>query len=303
LSLLFFQGVFFITLAEAANFSWSAKSLEIKGAIEKGDYEKLISIIEYMNYPPLMVLLDSNGGQVEDAIKIGSFFRSMDISAVVAGDGVCASACTLILIGSTNRIVSSGAMVGIHRTFIDPRIYAKFTNKEAQKIYSQLKSAVEAYLKEMGANAQFIEKMYNTPSNDILWLSSDEFYDLVPERPEYIVELSLARCGLGLTEKEIQILFFDKSNPFGKKEKQVMEEQYFKHMTCEMNLAAKERKAFLDKHGIQTGLAKGINFSYDFKFRLVNGQFVVSEKIPTGISANVKEHYSLDENPFAEFVD
>lgn len=184
--------------------------VEMKGRIEKGDFNKLFEIYK-QNHPHLGdIVLNSHGGDVVEAIKIGRFLRKYLIKAhahnncevarriggpmslscfaghVIADDGLCGSACALIWIGAPER---SGT-VGLHRPHFEDPEFKALSFAEAQKVYSQALTLTKTYLDEMEATKEFIDLNATTNSNDISWIKDDKL-----ERSPSFSEWLTASCG------------------------------------------------------------------------------------------------------------
>jgi hypothetical protein len=86
--------------------------------------------------------INSRGGDVSAAMMIGRIFRQE--SAFLQVDGVCISACVLVLAGAVDRFVKNSFMIGIHRPYLAQTSY---TDEQAQKLYDDmLKESFEASL-------------------------------------------------------------------------------------------------------------------------------------------------------------
>ena len=55
-----------------ADMIFNSGVLELSGEIEKGDYDKFMELIIQRETIPITVYLDSSGGDVSEAIKIGN---------------------------------------------------------------------------------------------------------------------------------------------------------------------------------------------------------------------------------------
>lgn len=157
----------------------------LKGPIESGDFEKFVKF--YRAQHPFMdsVLLQSAGGSVSEAIKIGGLLRRYLIDAEAptringndflgnsAGylcdgpDCVCASACALIWFGAPAR----KGRVGLHRPHSKDVGFGALSADAAAKQYQETLRAVSTYLLEMGAPRAVVEAMNTTSSVDIHWI-------------------------------------------------------------------------------------------------------------------------------------
>jgi hypothetical protein len=182
----------------------------LTGQIVDGDYSKLVTF--YRAYHPFLTQfrLNSPGGDVDEAIKIGKLFRKNLIIAwapirfspstqslwrVCDGqDCMCASACALIWFGATER---HGA-VGLHRPRTDDQAFKALSPDEASIVYRQMLNSVTHYLEEMEAPRPMIDAMVATGSAEIRWVdaSEDEL-----ERPPSIAEWEDASCGSFTTQE------------------------------------------------------------------------------------------------------
>ena len=119
---LFFLMLFTIAplSAQAANVFCQnnncAGVIEIKGEISRGDYDKLSVALEGVD--PVFISIDSPGGSIDEAMKIGQLLRNRELAVEVADSGECVSACVLILAGAVHRLPND--RVGIHRGGADP---------------------------------------------------------------------------------------------------------------------------------------------------------------------------------------
>lgn len=122
-------------------------------------YKKLQALIEKRDPTrPVQVYVDSLGGDLDAAIRIGRLFRqSAPVTAVVTG--VCASACVFSLVGATTRIV--GGRVAIHRPYtVDSaaRSYADLQNQ-----FVSIDNVARRYLSEMNIAPTLYDEMLRYP--------------------------------------------------------------------------------------------------------------------------------------------
>jgi hypothetical protein len=189
----------------------------LSGQISKGDYEKVAAFLK-AHYPFMDTFrLNSPGGDVDEAIKIGRLFRKYlistiapikldDIASLKAGFGVdnwgnipslqsslpgarvlcrgqdctCASACALIWFGGVDRT----GMVGLHRPRIDGPEFKGLPPADASTAYRRVLDRISAYLDEMEVPKPIIESMVATSSGDIRWV--DFFDDGLDTPPQHL---------------------------------------------------------------------------------------------------------------------
>ena len=139
--------------------------------------------------------LRSPGGNVGEALKIGTLLRSYLVTVFAPGrDGnqfsdfniiidekgvrssncegptcICASSCAFIWLGAVERY----GVVGIHRPkFTDPE-FAALPPDQAASVYKSTLAAVSGYLEEMEAPRSVIDRMQETSTADIFWIPTD----------------------------------------------------------------------------------------------------------------------------------
>ena len=223
-------------MAEAADLSYTRShnsgDITISGEIKSGDYEKFIEITnkaftettaayEYVmmqlksNDPERLeeissktgkiggasrvtVFLNSNGGSVTEAIKIGEAIHEMSLrTALPENSATCSSACFFIWVGGVERIAYVGngkSTIGIHRIYFESSQYSNLSSDDAENKYHQAQSLAVAYLAEMGVPQELINKAISIPSNDVYYLSAEEI-DSLDDYVPFLDELLTARCG------------------------------------------------------------------------------------------------------------
>jgi hypothetical protein len=111
------------------------------------------------------VWLDSTGGDVSAAIKIGKLIRKYDgttiigsSTAAIAENRKCYSSCALIFIAGVRRAIFDGEL-GLHRPYLSALPQSRETlEKQVPLMLSMLKT----YVNEMGITDNFYQQMVNT---------------------------------------------------------------------------------------------------------------------------------------------
>jgi len=180
----------------------SCKSVFMKGQIEVGDADKFARILR--DYHPFLVtvFLQSPGGSVEEALKIGRLIRSHLIatdqsvvpwcaygsSSPDCEQQHCSSACFFIW---SAGIFRRGTKIGLHRPTSTGLV--GMTPEGASAWYRQILKEIDAYLREMEVPPRFFQIMTSTTSAGVRLLSSSEIESLweVPSIDEWLT----AECG------------------------------------------------------------------------------------------------------------
>ena len=174
-------------------------SLAIEGRISTFDYDDFEAAINDINQNHYRVqfdsvMLNSRGGLIGDAMRIGKLLRANHLSTWILPHSVCASACVLILQGGVCKMADGD--VGVHRARYEDdipldTIYANV--KEAQKDMDQ-------YLTLMGSSSQLRWLMKSIPNWDMKFLVNFEkrdfgFYSATEEEMQYRLEIASKKMG------------------------------------------------------------------------------------------------------------
>lgn len=155
---------------DVINESHDSITLSIEGQIKPSDYTDFIQ--KSNESKKLIVKLNSTGGSLETAIKIGQNLRKKSASAFIYDGSTCASACVFVLMGAPIRFIETGAKVIIHR-FYEP--YDSTINlNEQKKKYIKIELFVSNYLKEMNIPVSLLDEIVSVSSTSFRVLNSDE---------------------------------------------------------------------------------------------------------------------------------
>lgn len=176
----------------------------LRGLIEKGDSDKLLDEIKNTKHAGL--LLDSKGGDLEEAIKIGSIVKTLGMNVNVSKEGICGSACFFIYMNGLSRLAagielkgyskaSAVGFIAIHRPFFKE---ADTNTNSNQKV---LEKRAAEYLKDLSVPTDLIEKMMSYSSVDAYFLTSDDI-DRLGTRPSEIEELYISKCNFNSKDTE-----------------------------------------------------------------------------------------------------
>lgn len=113
-----------------------------------------------------LVLLDSPGGDLNSAMRIGRMIREVGARAIVPRGAECFSACVFVLAAGTDRIVDG--TVGIHRPYflVAPGGDVGATLLEIERIARE-------YLVEMNVPARLAEDMFSIDPRDMVVLDAE----------------------------------------------------------------------------------------------------------------------------------
>jgi hypothetical protein len=144
--------------------------ISLSGEITKGDLEKWI-IPTFKNEKNKTIELNSTGGDVEEAMKIGRYFKQNEFKVNVSK--TCYSSCVFLLAGGVYRTVYPGSNVGIHRAYFGS-IDKALTSNQIRNLREKINSDLKKYLEEMDINPSLIDVMNSYPPESMKILSYDE---------------------------------------------------------------------------------------------------------------------------------
>jgi hypothetical protein len=175
--------------------------LIIDGEIINGDYERLTKLIQSDTNSYLQsfwVKLNSNGGNLVEAIKIGELLKRTYKHAIV--DGVCASSCFFVYIGAVERGPNIGK-IGIHRPYFDKEEFAKLSPEQAEQKQKNMTTAVRKYLTDNDVPQNIIDQMFSMSSTEIHWLDQLENINMW-KSPAWYAEYMKAKCDYDMEGSE-----------------------------------------------------------------------------------------------------
>ena len=155
----------------------------ISGKIEPGDADRVHAFFSRIDQSatgslPIRIglaYLDSPGGNVSEAMKIGRLLRSRQVGTFITIDSFCASACVLILASGVHR--AAAGPVEIH-SFYSPGFLGTGDFVGANRQYEVLSRAVEEYLREMRVPRTLLDEMIKVPHSMSRRLSLEETINL-----------------------------------------------------------------------------------------------------------------------------
>lgn len=199
LSAMIITGLFFANCSFAADFFREGNMLKISGPIEPGDYQKLLRSLRVReNMAALMVgvSLNSPGGNVSEAFKIADLIEKLYTTTNVADGNSCASSCIVLYAAGASRLIGRNGRLGVHRVTLDS------PDLSVSRTTTPVKAAtrnVESYLRDRGIPRKILDKMNETSSSDIYWITmrwliEEDLYGAISYQPRFI-DIASKTCG------------------------------------------------------------------------------------------------------------
>ena len=148
-------------------------ALILTGAIAPGDAERIVPQIA--RTAAARVALDSPGGSVDDALRIGAAIREAGLATTLAPGAVCYSACPYAFAGGTERTIAPDAALGVHQHAFGTStiLPAALAAQDIQRGQAR----VARHLEAMGIDLRLMAPALETPPSELYVLVRDELED------------------------------------------------------------------------------------------------------------------------------
>ena len=166
--------------------------LTIEGKLEKGDYNTFLNKVKIKKSFPKGIIISSPGGDVLEAVKIARLIRRSMVHVRTAKQE-CNSACAYLIL--SNVKYPAYITIGIHRPYFDKHYFAGLSSAQATKKYQQLQLGVRKFLLEMNVPTSLIDQMMATSSDNIKYISMNEYIKTNGQNAPAFDEWIRARCG------------------------------------------------------------------------------------------------------------
>jgi ATP-dependent protease ClpP protease subunit len=146
----------------------------------------------------LTMFVNSIGGDMEAAMKIGFILREQQARVVVREGASCASACVFVLAGGVDR--DAQGVVIIHRPYRATSVVLGW--QEAQRQYEIRNATIRTYLQRMNVSPALLDAMNSIAPEDFRTLPAEDLklYGLAGRDPVYQEELYAGEARrLGIT--------------------------------------------------------------------------------------------------------
>ena len=135
--------------------------VRLAGVILPGDDAKIAAALA-REPRPRGIALASLGGNVEAALAIGTIVRKEGLRTSVAAHGICASACGLVWLAGTTRVLGPEAHVGLH---------AAYLRRHGVDVETGAANAlIGAYLGRLGFGDRAIVYLTSAAPDEMTWI-------------------------------------------------------------------------------------------------------------------------------------
>lgn len=236
----------------------SSADWTLQGDIEKGDFDKLISAIQKYGKIPASVALDSEGGDINEAINLGLFFRKALIGyrGVEDADGnpvssECSSACALIYFGATRKLTHQKSLtsIGLHRPYFDHAYLASLTQAQASDQYRRAENTIRQYLQEMAVPDAVADVMFETEASSMSYFNDHELSEWLAAKSDHHQWLNTSCDELSANERIDLRVSKIESSLFASDYVAGLNDKYAMHLGCRQRLIAKTHQSILRELG------------------------------------------------------
>lgn len=173
----------------------------ITNSISQKDAQYITQYLNDFRYSGLNVFLDSAGGDVDAAMKIGRVIRKHEGFTTVLPNAKCYSSCALLYIAGVWR--TNLGIIGLHRPYFSSAPQSReVLERQVPLMLQQLRS----YVQEMGVTDIFYQEMVNTEPSEIRVYLAADIKKAVPENdPTYDeIQTSYEARKYGVDTKEMR---------------------------------------------------------------------------------------------------
>lgn len=161
-------------------------AVELTGEIQPSDFDILRRLIEprlATNNEARWVFLNSPGGDLATAMKIGRYLRLREFDTNVNANASCLSSCVFILASGLVKNVAGEKIIGIHRPFRTD--VGSISREDATRKYREMTGLIYAYFNEMNIPQGLAEEMLRIPPENMKMLTFEqtEQFGLVGKDP------------------------------------------------------------------------------------------------------------------------
>jgi hypothetical protein len=174
--------------------------LYASGPIITGDTGKLARLIarrpeDFLRHGHSAVL-DSNGGNLAEAMDLAKLFGELLIQVYVLPPAKCASACFFVYAGSASRFAfgaPDAPTLAIHRPYFESALTERMDPTEAARAHAAAFEKARNWLHAQLVPSDLVDKLFALPSTDAYWLT-DRDVRRIGVRAPWFEEWILARC-------------------------------------------------------------------------------------------------------------
>jgi hypothetical protein len=150
-------------------------AISLSAEIKQGDAAAFMRIANTIPNGSLVnVDLDSQGGDVDEAVAIGRIVRARSFFTRVMPEKRCASACVFVLVAGVVKTAAEQSELLVHRPTFNSSYFAILSPEEARQVYNRKIEELRTYVSEMGGSEELFRLMLSVSSDKLRLVSSGE---------------------------------------------------------------------------------------------------------------------------------
>lgn len=150
--------------------------LTATGTITPGTADRFAAEIDKRGSYVKTIVLQSPGGSVADALKMGRLIRQRSFATEVEAGKYCASSCPLVLAGGVDRRAGANASIGVHQ--IASAGEDGLSGSAGMKNAQNISAACQKYLREMDVDLEVWVRAMETPREKLYYFKPAEMLAL-----------------------------------------------------------------------------------------------------------------------------
>jgi hypothetical protein len=153
--------------------------LRATGTITPGMSENFAAEVSKRSDYIKIVVLNSPGGSVADALAMGRLIRDKKFATEVEAGKYCASSCPLVFAGGIERRAGDKAAIGVHQVFAVSSAEARgAATRDEMSDAQRISARCQRYLSDMGINPQMWVHAMETPKDKLFIFKPEELKSL-----------------------------------------------------------------------------------------------------------------------------
>jgi len=137
------------------------------------------------DYSTIMFTIESEGGSVLSAIRIGRMLRDLNAMITVPGGRTCSFSCVFLLVGGVGRLVFGH--VGVHRPYFES-LDRRRTAAQVSADIRALDTIITTYLRDMNITSNLLDFMKGVASDEMRWLSAADLQTFGLSAPDPVFD-------------------------------------------------------------------------------------------------------------------
>lgn len=139
----------------------------VEGSINPGDSIAFSAMLD-SNRSVSTVVLNSNGGYVDEGLAMASIIRDRELNTYVGRNNICDSICAVMFMGGKKKYLFSSSQIGVHTAF-DGRTGTPLPEANAEIGY---------FFGTVGVSQELLYLWVSTPSTQIVNINDEDYIDM-----------------------------------------------------------------------------------------------------------------------------